>query len=50
MQGTVLSESTIIIEASHIIQKLAFRSDHGKIKTKSNTFVFFQYPNIKESF
>jgi hypothetical protein len=49
MQGTVVSESTIIINPSGIIQKLAFRPDHGKTETESNTFVFFQYPNIKES-
>ena len=49
MQGTIVSESIIITNASHIIQKLAFRLDHGKTETESNTFAFFQYSNIKES-
>jgi hypothetical protein len=48
MQGTVLSDSNIIIDPSQVIQKLAFRPDHKKTETESNTFVFFQYPNIKE--
>jgi hypothetical protein len=48
MEGTVLPDSNVMIKPSSVIQKLAFRPNHDITQTRSNTFVFFQYPNLKE--
>ncbi|CAF5204912.1 unnamed protein product, partial [Rotaria magnacalcarata] len=47
--GIVVPDSTIIIQPSQIIQKLAFQPICNDDPLLSNTFVFYQYRNLKES-
>ena len=49
MQGTILPDSTVIIDPSDVIQKLVFRPSYNLTQSRSNTFIFFQYPNVMES-
>ena len=48
LKGVVVSGSTIIIQPSQITQKLAFRPLFNDDPSVSNTFVFYQYPNLRE--
>jgi len=48
LKGVVLSDSTITIQPSQISQKLAFRSIFNDDSSESKTFIFYQYPNLKE--
>ncbi|CAF4447000.1 unnamed protein product [Rotaria magnacalcarata] len=48
-EGIVVPDSTIIIQPPQIIQKLAFQPICNDDPLLSNTFVFYQYRNLKES-
>ncbi|CAF4623867.1 unnamed protein product, partial [Rotaria sp. Silwood2] len=47
-EGTVAPDSTAIIQPSQITQKLAFRPIFNDDPSVLNTFLFCQYPNLKE--
>ena len=49
LRGSILLSSPVSIRPSQIVQKLAFRLSSGNNASTSNTYVFFQYPNVKES-
>jgi hypothetical protein len=49
LKGVVVADSTTIIRPSQITQKLAFRPVLNDDLTVSNSFLFFRYPNLKES-
>jgi hypothetical protein len=49
LTGSILLSSSVIIRPSQIVRKLAFRRCSNNTASVSNTFLFFQYPNVQES-
>lgn len=49
LTGSILLLSSVIIRPSQIVRKLAFRRESSSTASVSNTFLFFQYPNVQES-
>lgn len=47
--GSILLSSSVIIRPSRIVRKLAFRRCSNNAASVSNTFLFFQYPNVQQS-
>ncbi|CAF1284040.1 unnamed protein product [Rotaria sordida] len=48
LKGSVVSDSTAIIQPSQISKKVAFRPIFNEDPSLLNTFIFYQYPNLKE--
>ncbi|CAF3840657.1 unnamed protein product [Rotaria sordida] len=48
LKGSVVSDSTAIIQPSQISKKVAFRPILDEDPSLLNTFIFYQYPNLKE--
>ncbi|CAF4042961.1 unnamed protein product, partial [Rotaria sp. Silwood1] len=48
LQGSVISDSIVIIQPSQISKKVAFRPIFNEDPSLLNTFIFYQYPNLKE--
>jgi hypothetical protein len=48
LKGVVVPDSTCVIQPSQISQKLAFRPMSNDDPSVSKSFVFCQYPNLKE--
>ena len=48
LTGTVVSDSTAIIPPTQVTQKLAFRPIFDDDPSVLNSFLFWQYPNLKE--
>ncbi len=48
LKGIVVPDFTFVIQPSQISQNLAFRSMSNDDRSISKTFVFYQYPNLKQ--
>ncbi len=48
LMGSINPSSTLMIRPSQIIHKLAFRPYSNNTRSQQDTFIFFQYPNVKE--
>ncbi|CAF1296650.1 unnamed protein product [Rotaria sp. Silwood1] len=48
LKGNVVSDSTVTIQPSQISKKVAFRPIFNEDPSLLHTFIFYQYPNLKE--